>query len=452
MDLMAKVIELGLDGMAHGGEALGRYGGKVIFVPFALPGERVRVEVLEEKEHWARARLLALLSASPDRVEPPCPYFGPGRCGGCQWQHIAYPRQAEFKRGIVADQLRRLGRQKDPAVAETIVLADDEGLLDYGYRNQAQFAAAGDGRLGYRRASSHEVMPIDRCLLLAPPLDDLHAALDISEGSAAGPPLADGLSGPAPDRPSGGSPREGFVPTLRGVRLRAGLNTGQALVLLESAGEAVPELVVEQEVACALLTPRGVQPLIGQPWIEEEVAGQRYRVSATSFFQVNTAGAAALVDTVDAYLDAEAGDTLLDAYCGVGLFTVPLAGRVREVIGIESSPSAMEDLAYNARDLGNVTLHEGPVEEVLPALVAQEQHVDLAVIDPPRAGAGPAVLGDLARLGPRRIIYVSCDPATLARDTVTLAGAGYDLREAQPIDLFPQTYHIETVAWFEKID
>ncbi len=388
MELLAKVIELDLDGMAHGGEALGRYSGKVIFVSFAMAGERVRVEVVDEKEHWARARLLALLSASPDRVEPPCPYFGPGRCGGCQWQHIAYPRQAELKRGIVADQLRRLGRQKDPAVAETIVLADDEGLLDYGYRNHAQFATTGDGRLGFRRASSHEVMQIDRCLLLAPPLDDLHAALDIGEHPSAGLPPADGPRSPARDLPLGEGPREGSAPILQGITLRAGLNTGQALVLLESATEEVPELVVEQEVACALLTPRGLHPLIGQPWIEEEVLGQRYRVSATSFFQVNTAGAAALVDTVDAYLNPQSGDALLDAYCGVGLFTVPLAGRVREIIGIESSPTAMEDLAYNARDLGNITLHEGPVEEVLPALVAQEQHIDLAVIDPPARARG----------------------------------------------------------------
>ena len=201
-----------------------------------------------------------------------------------------------------------------------------------------------------------------------------------------------------------------------------------------------------------MLTDRGVLPLIGQPWIEEEVAEQRYRVSATSFFQVNTAGAAALIDVVSSYLNPQLGDVLLDAYCGVGLFTLALAAKVQEIIGIESSPSAMEDLAYNARELNNITLHEGPVEEVLPALVMQRLHLDLAVIDPPRAGAGQGVLQDLVRLGPRRIVYVSCDPATLARDAVTLAAAGYDLHEAQPVDLFPQTYHIEIVAWFEKIN
>ncbi|MCX6028671.1 MAG: VTT domain-containing protein [Chloroflexi bacterium] len=444
---MSQTIEVTLDAIAHGGEAGGRHAGKVIFVPYAIPGERVQVEIVEEKERWARARLLAVLIPSPDRVEPPCPYFGPEACGGCQWQYIAYERQAELKREIVVDQLRRLGRIANPPVVDTLVLAapswpenadavdsdtqspmpekaghavPNTQYLSYGYRNYVQFAVTGDGRLGYRRDASHEIIAIDHCLLLDDRLDELRAALDVAGAG------------------------------LTGVSLRAGINTDQALILFETAGNDAPELEIELPAACALLTPAGVQPLIGEPWIEEEVAGRRCRISAESFFPVNTAGAEALVAVVTEYAQLRPDDVLLNAYCGVGLFALALADSAAEVIGIESAAAACEDFAINAGDRANVTLHEGAIEEVLPALGAQGQRVDVAVIDPPRTGAGPAVIRELAALGPRRIVYVSCDPASLARDAAPLAAAGYRLVEAQPVDMFPQTYHVETVALWEK--
>lgn len=434
---MNQIVELNLDAIAHGGEAIGRHGGKTVFVPYAIPGERVRAEIVEEKERWARARLVKVLAPSADRVAPPCPHFGPGQCGGCQWQHIAYERQAELKQAIVADQLRRLGRIAQPPVSDTVVLADPAysepaiaaadaqsppptpPYLAFGYRNHVQLSATPDGRLGYRRGDSHEVIAIDRCLLLADRLDELHAALDAAEAG------------------------------LAGVSLRAGINTGDALILLETADDEQPELEINLPAAIALRTANGIQPLIGEPCIEEEVLGRRYHISAESFFQVNTVGAAALVELVTAYADPRPTDVLLDAYCGVGLFALALADQVAEVIGIESSPSACEDFAINAGDRANLALHEGAIEAVLPALLAQGQRADLVVLDPPRAGAGPEVLGQLAALTPRRIIYVSCDPATLARDAVHLAAAGYRLVEAQPVDLFPQTYHVETVGVWE---
>jgi 23S rRNA (uracil1939-C5)-methyltransferase len=416
---VGQIIELMLDSVAHGGEAIGRYAGKVVFVPYAIPGERVRAEVVEEKERWTRTRLVAVLEASPDRVEPPCPYFGEGKCGGCQWQHIAYERQANMKAAIVADQLRRLGRLDDPPVADTIVLAGDEELLAYGYRNQTQFAVTTEGQLAYRRAFGHDLIPVDRCLLLDTRLDDLQGALDMA------------------------------WPELTGVTLRAGVNTGDALIVFDTDSQDEPELSIDLPAACALRGPDGVHPLVGSPWIHEEVAGRRYRVSADSFFQANTAGAVALVDLVTGYAEPRPSDVIVDAYCGVGLFALALAGSVAEMIGIESSPTACEDLADNAAGLDNLTIHEGAVEEVLPALLAQGQQADLVVMDPPRAGAGQEVIRGLAGLGPRRIVYVSCDPATLARESVFLGAAGYHLVEAQPVDLFPQTYHIETVALWE---
>jgi 23S rRNA (uracil1939-C5)-methyltransferase len=423
---MTQPIEINLDAIAHGGEAIGRHAGKAIFVPYAIPGERVRIEIVEERERWARARLLEVLDPSPDRVAPPCPYFGPEACGGCQWQHIAYPRQAELKQQIVADQLRRLGRIAQPPVADIVALADPAAdddaptFQEYGYRNNVQFALTPEGRLGFRRAASHDVVPVEHCLLLEPRLDDLHASLDVA------------------------------WPELIGVDLRAGTEVDDTLILFEAGGDEAPELEIGLPAACALLTRRGLVPLIGEPWVFIEVLGRRYRVSAESFFQVNTVGAAALVEIVAAYADPQPGDILLDAYCGAGLFALALAERVGEVIGVESSPSACEDFEFNAGDQPNVSLHEGAVEQVLPALRSEGLRVDIVVLDPPRSGAGPEVIRELAALGPRRMVYVSCDPATLARDAVHLAAAGYHLVEAQPVDLFPQTFHVETVALWDK--
>ena len=278
-----------------------------------------------------------------------------------------------------------------------------------------------EGRLGFRRAASHDVVPVEHCLLLEPRLDDLHASLDVA------------------------------WPELIGVDLRAGTEVDDTLILFEAGGDEAPELEIDLPAACALLTRRGLTPLIGEPWVFIEVLGRRYRVSAESFFQVNTVGAAALVEIVAAYADPQPGDVLLDAYCGAGLFALALAELAGEVIGVESSPSACEDFEFNAGDQANISLHEGAVEQVLPALRSEGQRADIVVLDPPRSGAGPEVIRELAALGPRRMVYVSCDPATLARDAVHLAAAGYRLVEAQPVDLFPQTFHVETVALWDKI-
>jgi len=425
-------VELRLDGIAHGGEALGRDRDRVVFVPYALPGERVRVELLEEKPRWARARLLEVLEPSPDRVEPPCQFFGPEKCSGCQWQHIAYKRQASLKQEILADHLRRLGHIADPPMADILALAGpadpdrpaaEMDVLAFRYRNQTRFAVAADGRLGFpSKALARDVIPIDRCLLLHERLDELHGALDL------------------------------LWPSLTGVILRAGTATpqGQALVVFQTASEEQPELEIDLPAACAVQTPRGVQPLVGEPWLEEQVAGHLYRISAESFFQANTIGAEALVEVVASYLEPRTDDCLIDAYCGVGLFSLALADSVGQVIGIESSPSACEDFAHNADAADNVSLHEGAVEDVLTTLRDQGQPVDLVLLDPPRAGAGAEVLSHLAAMNPRRIVYVSSDPAALARDAVHLTAEGYRLAEVQPLDMAPQTAQVDSVALWAR--
>jgi 23S rRNA (uracil1939-C5)-methyltransferase len=406
-------IDLHLTAMAHGGSALGRHEGRVLFVPYAIPGEKVRVEVVETHTRWARARLLEVLEPSPHRVDPPCPHFGPGQCGGCHFQHIAYEAQAEFKRQVVVDQLGRVGGLHDVRVQD-IIAAEEP----WSYRNHAQFSLTPEGRLGFLTADTHRVVPVGECLILDPLLDDLWATLNME------------------------------WPQLYRLSLRCGSATGDLMAVFELDHYEDFDIEVDFPVSCVLLLADGeAVVLMGNPFLVEHVAGRDYRVSAGSFFQVNTGGAEALVALVREYLALAGHETLVDLYCGVGLFGLALADSVGRMVGVEADPSAVADWRHNAQGMDHVELMEGKVQAVLPRL---EGPVDLLLLDPPRSGAGERVIGEIARLGPRWAVYVSCDPATLARDARRLVDVGYQLRDVQPLDLFPQTFHIESVALFER--
>jgi 23S rRNA (uracil1939-C5)-methyltransferase len=407
------VVELELTAMAHGGSALGRHQGQVIFVPYAVPGETVRVEIVESRTRWARARLLEVLVPSPHRVDPPCPYFGPDECGGCQFQHIAYEAQAEFKREVVVDQLARLGGLHDIDVAEIIAAAEP-----WSYRNHVGFSVTPDGRLGFLTADTHHVIPVEECLILDPLLDDLWAALDMK------------------------------WPQLHRLTLRCGSATGDLMAVFELDHYEDFDIEVDFPVSCVILLADGeAVVLMGDPHLVEHVAGRDYYISAGSFFQVNTAGTEVLVALVREHLAPTGDETLLDLYCGVGLFGLSLVDQVGRVVGVEADASAADDFRRNAQGLDHVMLLE---EKAQAALAHLEEPVDLVVLDPPRSGAGERVASEIARLGPRRIVYVSCDPATLARDARRLVESGYQLAQVQPVDLFPQTYHVESVALFTR--
>lgn len=412
--------ELKLTTITHGGAALGRHEGRAIFVPHTLPGETARVEITQDKGRYAFARLVEVLEPSPDRVAPPCPHFaraasGSTGCGGCQWQHIDYQAQLRFKAEIMADQLQRIGKITDPVVRLTV--PDSSG---WAYRNHAQFHPATQGGLGFQAAGSSETVAIDECLILHPLLSDLYESLDLD------------LEG------------------LLRLSLRAGTATGERMLVFEMADDLPPALEIDLPISCVLLLSDGQHAnLIGSNHITEIVADRPYRVSAPSFFQVNTPQAGHLVKQVLKYLDLRGGETILDAYCGVGLFSAPLAERAALVVGVEQSPAAVADLLENTGDLDNVEVIEGPVEAVLPEL---DLPLDAAVLDPPRAGMDRFALDALVEHHPARLVYVSCDPATLARDARRLSAAGYRLVEVQPVDMFPQTYHIESVALFVAQD
>jgi 23S rRNA (uracil1939-C5)-methyltransferase len=410
---MGKRFELHLTDIAHGGDALGRHEGKVIFVPYAIPGEEALVEIVQDKGRYARGRLVELISPSPDRVDPPCPHFGPGKCGGCQWQHIAYPAQLELKAAVVGDQLARLGRLPDVPVKRPIPSASP-----WHYRNHVQFSVGDDGRLGFVATDGRRVETVEVCYLLHPLLEELFTALDLE------------------------------LPELARLSLRAGVNTGDQMMIFETHDDLPPALESDLPVSCVLLLSDGAAAnLVGSNHITEEVIGRRFHISAPSFFQVNTAAAEELVRVVGEYLAPTGDETLLDAYCGVGTFALSLADKVGRVVGIEEAAGAVADARLNVAELTSVEFIEGRVEALLPRL---DRPIDLAVLDPPRQGCRPEALAALIELTPRRIVYVSCDPATLARDARKLAGGGYQLLEVQPVDMFPQTYHIESVALFEK--
>jgi 23S rRNA (uracil1939-C5)-methyltransferase len=413
---------LQLTTITNGGAALGRHEGRAIFVPYTLPEETVRVEISEDKGRYAFARPVEVLEPSPDRVVPPCPYFGLTGCGGCQWQHISYQAQLRFKAQIVADQLTRIGGISDPRVHPT--LPDSSG---WAYRNHAQFHPAPGGRLGFhsapaghvsgqRNRQDREVIAIEECAILHPLLSDLYATLDLE------------------------------LENLTRLSLRAGTMTGDRMLVFETEDDLAPSLEIDLPVSCVLLLSDGQYAnLIGNNHITEVAAGHTYRISAPSFFQVNTFQANQLVRLVTEYLELQGNETILDAYCGVGLFTRHLAKHTGLVVGVEAEPAAVADLLENTADQDNVEIIEGPVEAVLPDL---DVTLDGAVMDPPRAGVDRFALDALVAHRPARVVYVSCDPATLGRDAKRLGRSGYHLAEVQPVDMFPQTYHIESVALF----
>jgi len=408
---MTTDFTLQLTTIAHGGAALGRHEGRVIFVPYALPGEMVRARIAEDKDRFAFARLVEVLEPSPNRIAPLCPHFGPTGCGGCQWQHVDYQAQLRFKAEILSEQLTRIGKVAAPLVHPT--LPDSSG---WAYRNHAQFHPAPTGGLGFQTAASNDTIAINECPILHPLLADLYDSLDLD-----------------------------FEGLLR-LSLRAGVASCERMLVFEMADDLPPSLEIDLPVSCVMLLSDGQHAnLIGHNHITETVAGHTYRISAPSFFQVNTLQAAQLVRLALEYLDLQGDETVLDAYCGVGLFTTHLAERAGLVIGVESASAAVADLLENTANLDNVEVIEGPVEAALPDL---DLSLDAAIVDPPRAGMDRFALDALVASHPARLVYVSCDPATLARDTKRLTSAGYRLIAVQPVDMFPQASHIESVALF----
>ncbi len=380
---MPERIEVTFSDMAYEGHALARYADGVVFAEYGIPGERATVELYRKHGGVAHGRVVEVHKASPDRIEAPCPYFG--ICGGCQWQHITYERQLELKRHVVSEQLRRIGKFAVQPVSE-IVGADEP----FGYRNHMRFSAGKRGDLGFVRRGSHSLLPIERCLIAQPAINETLARF------------------------------QGKTNGLHQLEVRLGVNTGDILI-------EPPEAGARREGGS----------------YREALLGRTFEVSSASFFQSNTRQAERLIELVIEKLRPRPDDLLVDAYAGVGTFAALLAPLVKQVIAIEEAPNAIADAVVNMADLSNVRCIEGKVEHVLPEL---DERPDALILDPPRQGCHPAVLEAIRTHRPPRLVYVSCDPATLARDLRILVDGGYELLDVTPLDMFPQTFHVECVA------
>ena len=442
------VLDLTIDDLAFGGEGVGRVEGYVIFVRGVVPGDRVRARVVEARSRFGRAVIESLETSSPDRVEAPCAYFG--RCGGCRLQHVSYTAQLAFKEKQVRDCLERIGGL-GAFELRPILAAPDA----YGYRNKMEFTVVrsddGSPAIGLHQADRYDVvLDIERCLLQS---ETMNVLLDELRAQA----RARGLS--VYDQDSG----EGL---LRFATLREGRRTGEAMVNIVAAAPDMVTLGPVAEglrarvpsVASVVLNVNAKKAsvavgseehlLLGRDHIRESLGGLTFQVSASSFFQTNTVQAERLFAVVEAACGLDGGETVMDLYSGTGAISLLLARRSRWVYGIEVSAAAVTDAVRNARENGieNCTFLPGEVRHVLPTLMRDGVRAQVVVADPPRAGFHPKALHALAALGPERLVYVSCNPSTLARDVGDLVRQGYRLEWVQPVDMFPQTPHIEAVA------
>jgi 23S rRNA (uracil1939-C5)-methyltransferase len=408
----SQLVEIQIDKLVYGGDAMGRLpDGRAVFMPFGLPGETVRVEILEEKRGHARGMIREWVSVSRHRIDARCKHYGV--CGGCQYQHLSYARQLEIKREVVREQLERIAGINNPIVRGVVASPQQ-----WNYRNSVQFHLSEDGKLGYLAAGTHQVVPIEECYLPEPMVDQVWKQLEFDPESG-----------------------------LERIEVNQG-SDDEVLINLHSSSLEMPEMEMDLPVSAAHLSPAGTVVLAGDDALWLDVLEKTFKVSAGSFFQVNLGVAEKMVEHVLGLLPEKQLQSVLDLYCGVGLFSAFLASRADHVTGVELSESACEDFAYNLQEFENVSLYIGAAEDVLPGL---KEKFDLVIADPPRAGLQREALDALVKLAPKHLIYVSCDPSTLARDLKRLIEQGYQLVQVTPFDMFPQTYHVETVVLMLRI-
>jgi 23S rRNA (uracil1939-C5)-methyltransferase len=444
------IYEITVEGLGHSGEGVGRYEGFTVFIPYALPGEQVKVRITEVKKNYAKGKLLTVQSPASGRTEPPCPIYY--ECGGCQFQHLAYDEQLAMKRLTVVNAVSRIGKLENVTVHPVLAASNP-----WNYRNKMQFPVGRDGSrvaLGCYAQGTHRIVDTPQCLIQHELNNKIVAAvretilkLDI-----------------APYDENTGSG------VLRHILGRVGTASGEVMVVLVTAGEKLPQqeaIVSELQAQIPNLVsviqninPKRTNIILGEQtrtlWGRDTISDQlgpfTFRISARSFFQVNTKQAEALYETAVQYARLSGRETVIDAYCGTGTITLFLAGKAAKVYGIEIVKPAIEDAKKNAADnqVGNVEFAVGDAVDWLPAMYQKGLRPEVIVIDPPRAGCEQKVLETFAAMNPDRIVYVSCNPSSLARDLAILEELGYTTKEIQPVDMFPMTWHVECVALIER--
>lgn len=390
-----ELAHLTLEGIGPEGDTLALHEGETISVFGGIPGEEVVASIVRyrrRRRSFVAGIVAEVLKPSPHRVAPPCPYFGP--CSGCQWQHIEYAYQLRLKQEAVERHLRRYSELEGVAVSPTI-----PSPQAFGYRNHARFTVRARGSLGFVNRITRRFVRIDECMLMA---RWINAALRQLQ-----------------DRSQETSQ----------LSIRYGVNTGDYLIQPSLRNQEIPLLS-------------------GQTHYREALLGHGFRIASPSFFQVNTRQAERMAELVRARLSLAGDELLVDAYAGVGTFAVLLAPYVRRVIAIEESASAVKDAHANAQGIANLEFRQARTED---ALASMDERPDAVILDPSRVGCHPNALSALARLSPRRVVYVSCDPETLARDLSIMAQGGFRVESVEPLDMFPQTHHVETVATLKRL-
>ena len=387
-----ELAQLTLGDMGPQGDTLVEFEGERINVFGGIPGEEVVARVLRYRPRRKRNRrtsamVVETLKPSVHRVAPPCPYFG--ACTGCQWQHIEYTHQLELKRTAVERELRRFQKLQDVPISSTVPSREQ-----FGYRNHARFTVRRGGTLGYINRATRSFVKVDECMLMSPWINETLRTL------------------------------QGRCEETTQLSIRYGTGTGDWLVQPTLQSEQVPIST-------------------GQTHYTERLLDRVFRIASPSFFQVNTKQAEELAVMVRERLELAGSETLVDAYAGVATFAVLLAPYVRRVIAIEESAAAVKDTAVNTLGVDNLDFLHGKTEEVLQTM---EERPDALILDPPRVGCHPAALEAIIRCAPRRIAYVSCEPETLARDLSVLVLGGFSVDKVEPVDMFPQTHHVECLA------
>jgi tRNA/tmRNA/rRNA uracil-C5-methylase (TrmA/RlmC/RlmD family) len=420
-----EIVEVTASDVAHGGWCVARSAdGPVLFVRHALPGERVMARVTEVTSRLVRAEAVEILAPSPDRIAPPCPHAHPGGCGGCDWQHATLSAQRAIKAAVVRQQLRRMAGLDREVTVEALP-GDQDGDQNppagLGWRTRVQFAVRDDGVAGLRAHRSHQVIDVGECLIAHPDLTDLGLTKRRWPGEAS-------------------------------VEALVAAGSGERAVIVSpgrSAGTAAEEVSADTVLRRAASQNRRLTPVRGRGYLSQRAAGRDWRVSAGAFWQVHPAAADTLTAAVLAGLEPQPGDVALDLYCGAGLFAgvlAPAVGPGGMVVGVEADDAAVRDARHNLREWPWARVHKGDVVSVLTRGLLPPAR--LAVADPPRSGLAREVIEYLSagQNGVDRFVYVSCDPATLARDIGLLTGRGWALDGLRAFDAFPMTHHVECVA------
>ena len=412
-----------IEGISHRGEGVARINGKATFIPYAIPGEEGEVEILQEHKRFARGKLTGLYTASPDRREPVCPAYYD--CGGCAFQHVNYARELDLKRNVVKETLKRLGG------IEVEVLPAIGMDNPYRYRKKVAWHTAminGKMQMGFYREGSHDLIPLGGCTLIHEDMEQVQNRLAANLSTLEVQPGTE-------------------------ITLRRSSWTGHMSLVLSGKcnNETLSVWASSLPVNLSLHVNQGskMKTLQGEPFLEEQLCGLTFRVSPLAFLQVNHQQTEKLYQLIHQYANLSGRETVLDGFCGIGTITLSLAQHASKVTGIELYPQAVADAKQNAviNDIHNARFYAGSCEDVITRL---NQPFDVVVLDPPRAGCKIQTIEAVVKTNAPSIIYVSCNPSTLARDLQLFASSGYTITQVQPVDMFPRTPHVEIVALIEQ--